>query len=90
VLRDTSIFSPGPATEIIAVFTDNELPHVEQGVVGPDRVRHQLPGLLRHCLGPGRVVETVERQHVRGEHPGADDLDHPWVGATALLVARRG
>lgn len=32
-LRLISSFSPGPATDMIAVFTDSELPQVEKNVV---------------------------------------------------------
>ena len=33
MFRAMSSFSPGPATEIIAVFTDSELPQVEKNAV---------------------------------------------------------
>jgi hypothetical protein len=32
-LRERRSFSPGPATEIIALFTDSELPQVEKKAV---------------------------------------------------------
>jgi hypothetical protein len=40
-------------------------------------------------LGLPPVVEAVERGDVGGEDPLADDLQHPRVGAAALLVAGR-
>jgi hypothetical protein len=54
-----------------------------------DRVGHQVLCLLDDAARLTPVVEPVEDEHVRGEHPCSDDVEDPWVGPLALAMSWR-
>ena len=60
----------------------------EEGVVGLDRVGHELLRARQHPLRNAAVVQAVERGHVGGEHGLAHHVEHPFVDSASLPVAR--
>lgn len=88
-LRDSSSFSPGPATDSMAVLTERAAAGGEERLVGADRVRHQVLRTAQHALGLTAVVQSVQGEDVGAEHVEADDLGHPRIRPAALLVPRR-
>jgi hypothetical protein len=61
----------------------------EERLLRADGVGHELLGLAEDALGLPAVIEAVEGQDIGGEDIATDHLQHPRIGAAALLVARR-